>query len=170
MGPAPDCALDGDVKDHGDGSYSQTVLCDPNSDAPPGITVTQPGRPPVTLGEFPLFLFSYSVKFVCGRQEECPCGCTPVRPGVYATEINIHNHNNAPAAIRKLFIPLVLGGAVIGREPKTAGVKASDRITLPPHSATMDDCCRISELLLGAPAPASGPLAIGILRSSAFAS
>jgi V8-like Glu-specific endopeptidase len=164
VGPTPDCALDGDVKDHGDGTYSQTVLCDPNSGMPPGVTVAQPGRPPVTLGAFPLALFSYSVKFVCGRQEECPCGCAPVVPGVYATEINIHNHNGAAAPIIKLFIPLVLGGAVIGREPKTAGRKAFDRIDLPPHSATMDDCCRISELLLGAPAPATSALSIGILE------
>ncbi|HET8796270.1 MAG TPA: vWA domain-containing protein, partial [Thermoanaerobaculia bacterium] len=41
----------------------------------------------------PKELFSYSVKFVCGTASKCDCECGPVRPGVYATEINIHNHN-----------------------------------------------------------------------------
>jgi hypothetical protein len=138
------------------------VQPDPNSAAPPGVA--ESGAPPGTLAELPLVLFCYSVKFVCGRQEECPCGCAPVVPGLYATEINIHNHNGAAAPLIKFFIPLVLGGAVTGREPRTGSVKAFDRIDLPPHSATMDDCCRISELLLGAPAPATAALSIGILE------
>jgi hypothetical protein len=156
--------VSGDIKDHQDGTFSQTVQSDPNSAASPGGAAAESGAPPVTLGEPLLLLFSYSVKFVCGRQQECPCGCAPVVPGLYATEINIHNHNSAAAPLIKLVIPLVLAGAVIGREPKIGGFKAFDRIDLPPHSATMDDCCRISELLLGAPAPATAALAIGILE------
>lgn len=135
-----------------------------HSAVPPGVAAAESGAPPITLAELPLVLFSYSVKFVCGRHEECPCGCAPVVPGLYATEIDIHNHNGAAAPLIKFFIPLVLGGVVIGREPKIGSVKAFDRIDLPAHSATMDDCCRISELLLGAPAPASAALAIGILE------
>ena len=156
--------MSGDIEDPRDGAFSQTVQSDPDSAVPPGIAAAETAAPPVTLGELPRVLFSYSVKFVCGRQEECPCGCAPVVPGLYATEINIHNHNSAVARIVKSFIPLVLGGAAIGREPKTVIGKAFDGIDLPPHSATMDDCCRISELLLGAPAPAAAALSIGLLE------
>jgi len=108
----------------------------------------------------PKELFSYSVKFVCGTASKCDCECGPVRPGVYATEINIHNFHDAEAALQKFVIPVVLAGAAAGREPKFAGRKATDRILLPAHTATMDDCCRLAELLLGA--PPSGPLGLTI--------
>jgi hypothetical protein len=111
--------------------------------------------------------FVYAVQFVCGTVPECGCACTPVRPGRYATEINIHNYSGTSVRIRKRVIPVVFAGAVTGREPATAGPKAVDAITLPPHSATMDDCCRLTELLLGAPVGASHN--IGILEITASA-
>jgi hypothetical protein len=110
--------------------------------------------------------FVYSVKFVCGTQAECGCECAPVRPGHYATEINIHNYSGKEVQIRKRVIPVVLAGAAAGREPRAAGVRAEDKITLPPHSATMDDCCRIGELLFGG---ASASLTIGFLEITASA-
>lgn len=108
--------------------------------------------------------FSYVVKFVCGTQAACDCACSPVLPGAYATEINIYNHSDTPAEIVKYVIPVVFAGAAAGREPGTVKARASDRITLEPYSATMDDCCRISELLLGAPAQGRAPLSIGFLE------
>jgi hypothetical protein len=39
-----------------------------------------------------------------------------------------------------------------------------DKIILPPHSATMDDCCRIAELLFGDIPPSPIPLTIGFLE------
>ena len=108
--------------------------------------------------------FVYAVKFVCGVQPECPCVCTSVQPGAYATEINIHNYSSKEVVIRKRFIPVVLAGAAAGREPRVATVRAEDKIVLPPHSATMDDCCRIMELLLGAPAPSPAGLTIGFVE------
>lgn len=111
--------------------------------------------------------FVYSVKFVCGTQPECPCDCSSVRPGHYATEINIHNFSAREVKIRKRVIPVVLASAPAGREPASAGPRASDSITLPPHTATMDDCCRLAELLLG-----TGPttaLNIGFLEITASA-
>jgi hypothetical protein len=103
----------------------------------------------------------YSVKFVCGAQgEACGC-CTPVRRGQYATQVSIHNYSQEPVTIRKRFIPVVLAGAPLGREPKIGTSRAEDGIELPPHTATMDDCCRITELLFGAPVDA---LTIGILE------
>jgi hypothetical protein len=102
----------------------------------------------------------YSVKFVCGTQKE-GCGCAPVQPAHYATQITIHNYSGETVEIRKHFIPLVLAGAPVGREPKVAKARAEDAIELLPHTATMDDCCRITELLFGAPVDA---LTIGLLE------
>jgi hypothetical protein len=109
-------------------------------------------------------LFSYSVKFVCGVQEECECACAPVRPGAYATEINIYNYNPREARIRKVIVPVVFAGAVLGREPQFAQAKAHDKIILPPRTATMDDCCRIGALLVGGTPGAALPLTIGFLE------
>jgi hypothetical protein len=58
----------------------------------------------------------------------------------------------------------MLAGAVRGREPQVAKPSATDRVTLPAHSATMDDCCRFLELLLGAKPSAPVPLTIGVLQ------
>lgn len=102
----------------------------------------------------------YSIKFVCGTAAET-CHCGPVRPGAYATQISIHNYSQEAVAIRKHVIPLVLAGAPVGREPRFATARAEDKIELPPHTATMDDCCRIGELLFGAPVEG---LAIGLLE------
>ena len=107
----------------------------------------------------------YSVKFVCGTQPE-ECGCAPVRPGHYATHIAIHNYSGKDVRIRKSFIPVVLGGAVVGREPRVAASRAEDDITLTPHTATMDDCCRISELIFGG---ATSGLTLGVMEVVASA-
>lgn len=113
--------------------------------------------------------FVYSVKFVCGVQPNCGCTCASVRPGVYATEINIHNYGVREVQISKRVIPVVLASAPVGRAPKTAGTRATDSITLKAQSATMDDCCRLAELLFGAQAPSPMPLSIGFLEITASA-
>jgi hypothetical protein len=113
--------------------------------------------------------FVYSVKFICGVQPECGCECASVQPGTYATEINIHNYSLKPVDIVKRFIPLVMAGAPAGREPRTAAFKAEDRITLPAQTATMDDCCRIAELLFGGAPASPGALTIGFIELTATA-
>lgn len=112
----------------------------------------------------PACKFVYSVKFVCGTQADCECACAPLRPGVYATEINIHNYKCRDARVEKWLLPLVLAGAPVGREPRTSQRRLGERIRLPADSATMDDCCRITELLLGAPATGPMPLSIGFME------
>ena len=108
--------------------------------------------------------YIYSVKFVCGSQPSKDCHCSTVRPGHYATEINIHNPYHATHTITKRFIPLVLGGAPVGREPKVAApVRTEHRLVLPSHGASMDDCCTINEALYGA-AGASDALTVGIME------
>ena len=157
----------GAARDNGDGSYSIDLCWDPDSPNPPGVVVTQPDRPPVVL-PLPVLegfgKFVYSVKFLCGVQAECDCNCVSVRPGAYATEINIHNYLDAEVKIEKHVIPVVFAGAAAGREPRFATRKASDKIVLPPHTATMDDCCRLNELLFGASTGSQGALSIGFLE------
>ena len=144
------------VTDLGNGSYEVNVCSDPDSLEPPGFGIEQPGRPAVVVGPADFTLFTHSVTFLCGESKDDCCGCAPVRPGRYSTEINIHNATGKTVPVAKLVTPLVLAGAVSGREPKFRTPAATDLIRLPPHAATMDDCCRLLELLLGA-AP-SGPV------------
>jgi hypothetical protein len=113
-------------------------------------------------------IFAYSVKVVCGRQTEGGCCCAAgVRPGVYSTEVNIQNINLVTASVGKLVLPLINSSAVIGREPRVVDAatfaRQIDTVKLPPLAATMDDCCRIAELLLGAAPNGEAPLTIAIL-------
>jgi hypothetical protein len=108
--------------------------------------------------------FSYTVTFVCGEQAEEECRCGPVRPGRYATEIAIHNLNHQEVRLEKRILPLVLLGAARGREPASTRPTAIDRMILPPNTATMDDCCRLAELLLGAQPMQPLPLTIGLIE------
>jgi len=118
-------------------------------------------------------IFLYSVKIVCGKQTETNCCCVAgARPGIYATEVNIQNLNFKPALVAKLFLPLINSGAVVGREPNFSDplalqtayqARTQEHLTLPMLGATMDDCCRITELLLGAPPSGETGLTIGLL-------
>jgi hypothetical protein len=63
-------------------------------------------------------------------------------------------------------LPLINSGAVVAREPNVADPakllgRTVEAVTLPPLGATMDDCCRIAELLLGG-APPSGDTGLTI--------
>jgi len=110
--------------------------------------------------------FIYAVKFVCGaRDSRCCDPCAPVAAGRYATEINIHNFSTREAHIRKHVLPVVLAGVSSGREPGLVTSRAEEAIVLPPHSATMDDCCRLTELLFGG--AQSSTLNIGFLELTA---
>lgn len=111
-------------------------------------------------------IFAYSVKIVCGRQGDTNCCCVAgARPGVYATEVNIQNINLVPAPVVKAVLPLINMGAVVAREPNVSdpALAKVEAITLPPLGATMDDCCRIAELQLGAPPSGETGLTIAIL-------
>jgi len=114
-------------------------------------------------------LFAYSAKIVCGKQTETNCCCVAgARPGVYATEVNIQNLNLVVAPVLKFVLPLINSGAVVAREPNIAeavGLPARqvEVIKLPPLAATMDDCCRIAEMVLGAAPSGDNGLTIAIL-------
>ncbi len=162
--PQPGSTPSGAVQDLGNGSYQVNVCSDQDSLDPPRIGITQPGRPTAVIRPPEFKLFVYSVQFLCGEQKGDCCGCSPVQPGRYATEINIHNSGEKNAPVLKRAIPLVLAGAVAGREPKFKGPATTDGIRLPAHTATMDDCCRLLELLLGALPAGPVPLTLGILE------
>jgi hypothetical protein len=162
--PQPGSKPSGTVIDLNNGSYQVDVCSDPDSLEPPRIGLAQPGRPTAVVGAADFKLFVYSVKFLCGEQSDDCCACGPVRPGRYSTEINIHNSGDKQAPVLKRMIPLVLAGAVVGREPKFREAATLEVIKLPAHSATMDDCCRIATLLLGAPPAGPVPLTLGILE------
>jgi len=114
-------------------------------------------------------LFAYSAKIVCGRQGETGCCCAAgVRPGVYATEVNIQNLNLVTAPVLKVVLPLINSGAVVAREPDIADPATlrghqTDVVKLPPLAATMDDCCRVAEMVLGAVPSGDAPLTIAIM-------
>ncbi len=148
--PQPGSTPTGPVVDLGNGSYQVDVTSDPGSIVPPRVGIVQPGRAPVVVGPRDFRLFVYSVKFLCGEQKEDCCGCAPVRPGRYSTEINIHNTSAKEAPLVQGIIPLVLAGTVSGRAPKVKTITAPEVIRLPAHSATMEDCCRILARVLGA--------------------
>jgi hypothetical protein len=105
---------------------------------------------------------------VCGKQTETNCCCVAgARRGGYATEVNIQNLNLVTALVVKFVLPLInSGAAVVAREPSVVDPAALpgrqvEAVKLPPLGATMDDCCRIAELLLSAPPLKAGPASAG---------
>jgi hypothetical protein len=161
---APGSSLSSSVHDLGDGSYQVDVCSEPGSTSPPGVVIAQPGRDPVVVGPGAHQLFRYSVNFLCGTQKKNDKDCLPVMPGTYATAISLHNLSEQHALVFKRVIPIALKGKVQGREPEVARVAAVDRVILPPHTATMDDCCRLQELLLGEEGDSNTPLTMGVLE------
>jgi hypothetical protein len=162
--PQPGSMISSPVTDLGGGTYQVDVCSDLDSLEPPAIGIAQPGRPPAVIKVPGFRLFVYSVKFICGEQRNDCCGCAPVVPGRYSTEINIFNPAAKTAPVIKRVIPLELAGAVSGREPKFKQPAFTEVLRLPAQSATMDDCCRILEVLLGAPPSGQVSLTLGILE------
>jgi hypothetical protein len=112
--------------------------------------------------------FAYSVKIVCGRQAGENCCCVAgTRPGLYATEVNIQNLSFAESWVVKFVVPLIKWGAVVAREPDITPAPATlpkrqiELLKLPPWAATMDDCCKIAEML--PPPSGESPLTIALL-------
>lgn len=162
--PQPGSTPTSGIKDLGNGSYQVDICWDPTSADPPGIGLQQPERPPVVIGPVERRQYVYSVKFLCGEQREECCGYGPVRPGRYSTDINIHNFHDTEVRITKHILPVVFAGAAAGREPRFVRSKAKESMVLPANSATMDDCSKISELLLGALPSSSMALMTGFLE------
>ena len=58
-----------------------------------------------------------------------------IRPGIYSTEINIHNYHGTEVAVRKLVLPLVFDGKPRGREPEYGAGAGAGR-----HRAAAEYC------------------------------
>lgn len=129
------------------------------------------------------YRFVYSVKFVCGYQPpltddpgQIGLGEPVVKPGNYATEINLHNYNFRTAELHKKIVLLVQPspdgtGQRVVREPETtgplvnaAGAIAWEVIKLEKDFATLDDCNRFwSWANPNMPPPPTFPLMVGYL-------
>jgi hypothetical protein len=121
------------------------------------------------------YLWSYAAKFVCGYQSPFPAPGTTlqgepvVKPGNYATEINIHNPQYREVKLYKKVLLLAdlrnPQQPRVVREPQSVGPVVTDTLILKPDYATLDDCNRIYAWT----APAGGlpafpsPLMIGYL-------
>jgi hypothetical protein len=117
-----------------------------------------------------VYMWSYSVKFVCGIQPKWVgtggplAGEPPVKPGNYATEINIHNNRYSSIIYYQKLLVLVdmQGNPVIAQQPQVASPTAFVSYDLPSDGGTMVDCNRIWTLIhSGVPLTAAPPIAIG---------
>jgi hypothetical protein len=161
----PGCTLVGGLVDRGDGSYSQEVDHDPDSDTVPGVTIGQPDRSPVVVApqSTERRYYSYTAPLACGTVwAEC-CECTPLVPGRYATAISLLNRSPKPVKVALHVAPTTLAGATAGRWPDTVPFRAEDKIVIEPGRATTIDCCSVAKLLLGAEAPADSAATYGII-------
>ena len=115
------------------------------------------------------YIWSYAAKFVCGWQQPAPAGANPqgeftVKPGNYATDINIHNPNYKQVPIRKKFIITVQNGQAIANEPAQVEPRRIVTMTLGADMVTMDDCNNLWKYSFPAgPPPGQMPLTIGYL-------
>ena len=115
-------------------------------------------------------VFAYSVKIVCGRQADTNCCCVAgTRPGIGRDRGQHSKPQSRACTGREIVVPLINSGAVVAREPKVydpfaiPGRAIEEAVRLPPWGATMDDCCRIAELLLGAPPSGETALTVALL-------
>ncbi len=113
-----------------------------------------------------LYLWSYAAKFVCGQQTPLPQGTLGepvVKPGNYATDINIHNPTYRVTPLRKKFMVLVENGQAIAAEPNSTEPRRIITMTLGADMATMDDCNTLWKYIYPAGIPAGRPLTVGYL-------
>jgi hypothetical protein len=125
-----------------------------------------PDAPQAQIATTGQYAWSYAAKFVCGFQGIATAaqpGEPVVKPGNYASEINIHNPAYKQVPLRKKFLVLVNGQQVI-REPQQIEPMKVITMTLGPDFATMDDCNNLWRLTYpGLPVPSPMPVFIGYL-------
>lgn len=123
-------------------------------------------RPQDQLAPNGQYLWSYAAKFVCGQQAplQGTVGEPVVKPGNYATDINIHNPNyRVQARLDKKFLVMVFNGQAIAAEPNSTGTRRVITMTLGADMATMDDCNTLWKYIYPTGAPPGRPLTVGYL-------
>jgi hypothetical protein len=116
------------------------------------------------------YRWSYSIKFVCGYQPELKLDPATafrepvVKPGNYATDININNPQAKELPLNKWITVMVQGQEVLAREPASVDPRTKLGMVLKPYAATMDDCNNLWRLLqMPMPPPPASSLTIGYL-------
>jgi hypothetical protein len=132
-----------------------------------------PEAPQAQIATHGQYVWSYAAKFVCGFQDINVAGVPApgepvVKPGNYASEINIHNPNYKQVPLHKKFLVLVNQqnpqAPLIVREPQQTEPLKVITMTLGPDFATMDDCNNLWHLTYPAVAlPSPMPVFIGYL-------
>jgi hypothetical protein len=136
-----------------------------NDAAPLAAPQDAPQAQTATKGQY---VWSYAAKFVCGLQRPAAAGQVPpgepiLKPGNYASEINIHNPAYKDAPLRKKFLVLVKGQEAV-REPQTTKPLTVTKMTLGPDYAMMDDCNNLWAIIYpSVPLPSPMPVFIGYL-------
>jgi hypothetical protein len=139
-----------------------------------GAASAPPAAPAAQIAVHGQYVWSYAAKFVCGFQDINAAGVPApgepvVKPGNYATEINIHNPSYKHMPLRKKFLVLVNlqnpQSPWIIREPAQVEPMKIITMTLGPDYATMDDCNNLWRLTYGAASvpPSPMPVFIGYL-------
>jgi hypothetical protein len=116
------------------------------------------------------FVYSYAAKFVCGYQPRIEPTTAAnvfreptVKPGNYATEINIFNPQFRDVFLRKRIVVLVRNGNAV-REPESVPHVKTMTMTLKSGYATMDDCQLLWNIIgVTPPQPPANSLLIGYL-------
>ena len=134
--------------------------------SPLGATDARVAQPAVT----GTYLWSYSVKFVCGYQPGVSIDPgvafrePVVKPGNYATDININNPQGRELPLVKWITVMVQGQEVLAREPESVGLRTKFNMVLKPYNATMDDCNNLWRLAqISMPPPPASSLTVGYL-------
>ena len=132
--------------------------------AAPDPLDSAPDNQPQQIGTVAQYVWSFAVKFVCGQQPPIsanPIGEPPVKPGNYATEINIHNGNYKTIGLRKKIVLLVDKGQVVALEPQAVGPRAKMSADMQADYGMIDTCNGLYNAVYPA-APIAGPMPLMI--------
>lgn len=132
--------------------------------AAPNPLDSAPDSQPQQIGTVAQYVWSYAVKFVCGQQPPSTVntvGEPPVKPGNYATEINIHNGNYKGINLRKKIVLLVEKGNRIGIEPNAQQPRAHMQADMGADFGMFDDCNSLWNAMYPA-SPIAGPMPLMI--------
>ncbi len=140
---------------------------------PDAVSASNPTAPDLAPDQAPQaqaainsYVWSFAAKFVCGQQpplQQGTAGEPVVKPGNYATDINIHNYNYRSTFLRKKFLVLVENGQTIGAEPLSVQPRRIITMTLGSDMATMDDCNTLWKYIYPTGVPSPRPLTVGYL-------